>query len=65
MQNYDVGDDFWYPYSTMLARINRDSLDGNGSQSPMSRIEPKLIQLILCMSNIKRTLPGMFMFISG
>ena len=56
MQNYDVGDDFWYPYLTMLARINRDSLDGNGSQSPMSRIEPKLIQLILCMSNIKRTL---------
>lgn len=40
----------------MFARIRRDSLDANDTQSPMSRIEPKLIQLILCMSNIKRTL---------
>lgn len=40
----------------MKSRIKADSLDGNGKKSPVSDIEPKLVALILCMSNIKRTL---------
>ena len=40
----------------MKSRIKADSLDGNGKKSPVSDIEPKLVALILCMTNIKRTL---------
>ena len=40
----------------MKSRIKADSLDGSGKQSPVTAIEPKLVALILCMGNIKRTL---------
>ena len=47
---------FVFNYETALSRIRRKSMKGNGTFSPLSEIEPQLVQLVLCMSKIKRTL---------
>ena len=54
--NFNLEQEFRYPYETMRTRIKRGKLDGKGRESPMVAIEPKLIKMILCMSNIKRSL---------
>ena len=40
----------------MRTRIRADRLKADGRDSPVIAIEPKLVALILCMANIKRTL---------
>ena len=54
--NFKLDGTFNYPFETMRTRIKRGRLDGRGRESPMIGIEPKLISMILCMSNIKRSL---------
>ena len=54
--NFELDDTFRFPYTTFRARIDRESYNGDGTKSPLSDIEPKLVSLISCMSNIKRSL---------
>ena len=53
---FDLDDSFTYPFETMRSQIRAEKLNADGKQSPVVAIEPKLVSLILCMSNIKRTL---------
>ena len=55
-QNYDVSNDFKFPFKSMKTRIARNSISANGTNSPIIFIEHKFVDLILCMSNIKRSL---------
>ena len=57
-EKIDAGleDKFYFSYETALSRIRRKSLQGTGTFSPLAEIEPQLVELVLCMSKIKRTL---------
>ena len=55
-RKFRLGDKFKFPYHTAISRIHRWSLNADGSQSPLLLIENKIIDLILCMSKIKRAL---------
>ena len=46
---------FKFPYRTAISRIRRCSLKAQGGFCPLIHIEKKLIDLILCMSKIKRS----------
>ena len=47
---------FVFHYETALSRIRRKKLKGDGTFSPLTEIEPQLVQLVVCMSKIKRSL---------
>ena len=47
---------FTFSYSTALSQIRWNNLNRSGRSTPLHNIEPKLLSLILCMSNIKRSL---------
>ena len=51
-----LDDSFKFEYKAAMARIRRSSLDGCNRQSPLIFIEDKIVELVLCMSNIKRSL---------
>ena len=52
----NLGNNFKFPYHTAISRIRRLSLKGDGTQSPLIMIENKIIDIMLCMSKIKRAL---------
>ena len=56
MNLYGITNKFIFPYSTMRSRIKRNSLNAKGTESPICSIESKLVQLILCMNKIKRSM---------
>ena len=47
---------FRFPYQTLISRIRRCSLRAMGGMCPIIKIEKKIIDLVLCMSKIKRSL---------
>ena len=47
---------FQFPFRTALSRIRRLSFHGEGGYCPLVKIEQKIIDLLLCMSKIKRSL---------
>ena len=47
---------FKFLHETARSRIKRGRPNGDGKALPMQEIESKILQLILCMSNIKRSL---------
>ena len=47
---------FSMPYSTVLSRIRRNNLYASGNDSPLAPLESKIVDLILCMSKLKRSL---------
>ena len=55
-RNFNLNNTFRFPYLTAISRIRRSSLKAQGVQCPLIHIEQKLIDLILCMSKIKRSL---------
>ena len=55
-QHYSLKESFLYPYSTLRSRINRKCLKANGNDLPLKQIEMKILALIKCMNNIKRSL---------
>ena len=55
-KNFNLDNTFKFPYLTAISRIRRSSLKAQGSQCPLIHIEKKVIDLILCMSKIKRSL---------
>lgn len=54
--NFGIDRNIDISYSMIRSRVDRKSLSGEGKCSPIAKIEPKLVQLILCMSDIKRSL---------
>ena len=56
IQHYDLPDTFSFPYSTALSRIRQGRLKANGNDSPLLIIEPKIVELAICMSKLKRSL---------
>ena len=55
-ENFDLEASFVFSYHTALSRIRRKNLQAEGTYSPLAEIEPQLIELIKCMSKIKRSL---------
>ena len=55
-QSFKLNDTFDYPYDSLRTRIKRGKLRSNGRDSPLKPIEPKILMLIKCMNNIKRSL---------
>lgn len=55
-EKYSLAESFNLPYETVLSRICRKKLDGNGRYSPLLPIEDKIVELIVCMSKLKRSL---------
>lgn len=47
---------FCFSYFSAMSRIRRKSLDGCGTFSPLAVIENDLVDIIVCMSKIKRSL---------
>ena len=47
---------FKFPYNTVLSRISRSSLNAEGSHCPLIFIEDQIVDILLCMSKIKRAL---------
>ena len=47
---------FVFHYETAISRIRRRNIKANGCYSPLAEIEPQLVQLVICMSKIKRSL---------
>ena len=47
---------FNFSYETMRSRIRRHNFDGNGNESPMRQIEQQIVEIIICMSKIKRSI---------
>ena len=54
--NHGLSDSFMFSYFTALSRIRRKNLNATGTGSPLLEIEDELVDLILCMSKIKRSL---------
>ena len=55
-ERFDLPETFRFPYKTALSRIRRRSLQAKNSQCPLIHIEKKAIDLIICMSKLKRSL---------
>ena len=55
-QKYELAETFYLPYETVLSRIRRKNLDANGHLSPLLPIEDKIVEIIVCMSKLKRSL---------
>lgn len=53
---HQLEDTFVFGYYTAMSRIRRNNLNASGNESPLAVIEPQLLQLIICMSRIKRSL---------
>ena len=53
---YNLPDSFSFPYNSAMARINRGSLAGEGAATPLLFIEQEIVDLLLCMSKLKRSL---------
>ena len=47
---------FNFPYTTLLSRILRSSLNAEGSHCPLIFVEDKIVEIILCVSKIKQSL---------
>ena len=54
--HYNLPSTFKLPYATALSRIRRSNLCANGNDSPLILIEPKIVELVICMSKLKRSL---------
>ena len=52
----NVSKNFSFPYETALSRIRRKNLSGDGKSSPLLPVEFEIVQLLLCMSKLKRSL---------
>lgn len=55
-EQYKLADTFHLPYETVLSRIRRNNLSGDGHLSPLLPVEEKIVELIICMSKLKRSL---------
>ena len=55
-KKFGLDTDFRFPYTTVLSQISRDSLEVCNKQSHFIFIEDKIVEFVLCMSNIKRSL---------
>ena len=55
-EHYDLPSTYTLPYSTVLSRVRRGNLNGDGNASPLLAIEPKIVELVICMSKLKRSL---------
>ena len=53
---HNLPHDFDFSYKTVLSRISHNLFAGDGYQCPLIDIEQKIIDLIICMSKIKRSL---------
>ena len=53
---YKLPASFSFPYKTAMSRINRNSYLANGNISPLHSIEQNIVDLLLCMSKVKRAL---------
>ena len=55
-KRYGLNDKFSFPYETALSRIRRNNISADGLNSPLLPIEQEIVDLLLCMSKIKRAL---------
>lgn len=55
-RKFELDDTFVFPYKSAMSRVSRSSLEGGNNESPLIFIEDKLVDLVLCMNNIKRSL---------
>ena len=55
-KRYGLDDTFKFPYETALSRIRRNNISADGIDSPLLPIEQEIVDLLLCMSKIKRAL---------
>ena len=55
-RHYSLPSTFNLPYATALSRIQRLNLSINRNDSPLILIEPKIVELVICMSKLKRSL---------
>ena len=55
-ERFKLPETFRFPYKTALSRIRRRSLHTKNPQCPLIHIEKKAIDLIICMSKLKRSL---------
>ena len=53
---YKLAESFHLPYETVLSRIRRNNLSGDGHYTPLLPVENKIVELIVCMSKLKRSL---------
>ena len=53
---YNLDKSFTFDYDAALARIRRGSLSGDGKATPLIAIEREVVNLLLCMSKLKRAL---------
>ena len=55
-RNFDLPENFTFPFKTALSRIRRRSLHAKNMYCPLIHIEKKAIDLIICMSKLKCSL---------
>ena len=56
IQNFQLHPSFTFNYNTTMTCISRSKLEGCNKESPLIFIEDKIVQLVVCMNNIKRSL---------
>ena len=54
--NFGLDDSFYFSYFTAMSQVKRKNLQALGVKSPLAKIESDLVELILCMSKLKRSL---------
>ena len=54
--NGNLPPNYYVSYNTIRLQICRNNPGGNGNKSPMRKIEKQIVEIILCMSKIKRSI---------
>ena len=55
-ENFNLHPSFAFKYNIAMTRISRSRLEGHNKQSQLIFIDEKIVQLVICMNNIKRSL---------